>query len=425
MKKYVDSILNADTNQIIRRASFWNMIASLLNSVTSAVLLFFITRFCGLNEAGIFSIASAIAYQCLSVGNFGVRSFHAADVKKDYTFSDYFYIRVFSYSLLLIMLLYYAFGSGYTLDKSLAVLSFGLFKSIDVIEDLYHGEYHRNNRLDIGAMLLTLRYLISIVLFIICIIVTKNVCISSLITFVVSLAIFFLTNKDFVHIYVKEKLHFNFGKFKSLLIILIPLVLTNYIKMYITNSPKYAIDAYLGNVEQAYFNVLFMPVFIISLLSDIIFRPFIPRFSHEWINNDLDKFKKRMFTQILIIIGLTLFIMAGGYVLGLRLLEIVYGVSLDGYMGTLMCLLLGGGINTYCCFMILVMTIQREQNKMAVINVVDLVICLLISKPLVTTLGINGAMLIFVSLNIIPAIIYTAIVANAFKKRSKEREVMI
>lgn len=420
MNKFVENLMNSDEKKNISRASFWNMIASVLNSITSAVLLFFITRFCGLNTAGIFSIASAIGYQVLSLGNFGVRSFHAADVKKEYSFSDYFYMRIFSYILLLIMLLYYAFCSGYTLDKSLAVLSFGLFKSVDVIEDLFHGEYHRNSRLDIGAILLTIRYFASILVFIILIIITKDICISSLVSFVLTLILFVITNKDFIQLFVNERLKFNLGKFKSLLIILVPLVLTNYIKLYITNAPKYAIDECLGNVEQAYFNVLFMPVFIISLLSDIIFRPYIPLFSKEWMDNNFSKFTKMLLKQITVITVITAFIMLGAYVLGLKLLEIVYGVSLEGYMGTLMYLLLGGGINTYCTFMILVMTIQREQNKMAVVNLIDLIICLLISKPLVSALGINGAMMIFVTLNVIPAIIYTFIVLRAMKIRKKK-----
>lgn len=424
MDRLVNYLMNVDEKKIIYRASFWNMIASVLNSITTAVLLFFITRFCGLNAAGIFSIASAIGYQCLSLGNFGARSFHAADVKKDYSFSDYFYIRVFSYSLLLLMLCYYAFCSGYTLDKSLAVLSFGLFKSVDVIEDLYHGEYHRNNRLDIGAFLLTLRYFLSILVFIILICITRDITISSILTFIITLMFFIVTNKDFIKVFSSEKLFFHRTKFISLLIILVPIVITNYIKLYITNAPKYAIDACLGNVDQAYFNVLFMPVFIISLLSDIIFRPFIPRFSREWINRDYDKFLKMMGRQLAIILGITVVIMTGGYLLGLTLLEMIYGVQLHEYMWTFMLLLLGGGINTYCSFMILVMTIQREQNKMAVVNILSFILCLLISNPLVKTFGLNGAMMIFVALNLFPAILFTIIVIRKMIQVKNNRELV-
>ena len=186
----LDKLINVNEKRILKRSFFWNMIASILNGFTSAIFLFFITRFCGLNEAGIFSIASAIAYQCISLGNFGTRGVHASDVKEEFSFCDYFYVRIFSYLLLLMMLLYYAFGSGYSLDKSLVILSYGLFKSIDVIEDLYHGEYHRRMRLDIAAILLTFRYIISIVCFIVIVLFTDDMFIASIISFVLSLLIF-------------------------------------------------------------------------------------------------------------------------------------------------------------------------------------------------------------------------------------------
>lgn len=237
--------------------------------------------FVDLNEAGIFSIASAIAYQCISLGNFGTRGVHASDVKEEFSFCDYFYVRIFSYLLLLMMLLYYAFGSGYSLDKLLVILSYGLFKSIDVIEDLYHGEYHRRMRLDIAAILLTFRYIISIVCFIVIVLFTDDMFIASTISFVLSLLIFIFTNKDVIHYFYNEKFKFSFDKFKKLLFILIPVVLTTYIKMYINNSPKYAIDACLGNIDQTYFNVLYMPVFVIGLMCDIIFRPYISLFSNS------------------------------------------------------------------------------------------------------------------------------------------------
>lgn len=419
-KKWIHSLMNANENRILKRSFFWNMVASLLNAVTSAILLFFITRFCGINEAGVFSIASAIAYQCISLGNFGTRGVQASDVKKEFSFSDYFYVRIFSYALLLIMLLYYAFGSGYTLDKSLAVLSFGLFKSVDVIEDLYHGEYHRNQRLDVASILLTFRYLTSIILFVFLIMLTKSVLISSVISFIVTLIVFIVTNIDVIRFFYDNKYRFSFSKFKSLLYIVIPVALTTYIRMYMTNAPKYAIDNCLSDADQAYFNVLFMPVFIISLISDIIFRPYIPRFSASWYDYDFNSFNRLFRKQILIIIGLTIIVVFGGYILGLTLLELIYGLQLHEYMLSFILLLVGGGINTYCAYMTVVITIIRAQKNMAIVYILDFIVCLLIMNPLVSHFGINGAVLIFIILNLISSILSTIILAREYIRHKKD-----
>ena len=87
-EKIIHSLLDVSRDKILKRSFFWNMIASMLNAITSAILLFFITRFCGINEAGVFSIASAIAYQCVSLGNFGTRGVQASDVKEEFSIFD-------------------------------------------------------------------------------------------------------------------------------------------------------------------------------------------------------------------------------------------------------------------------------------------------------------------------------------------------
>lgn len=43
----LDKLINVNEKRILKRSFFWNMIASILNGFTSAILLFFITRFCG------------------------------------------------------------------------------------------------------------------------------------------------------------------------------------------------------------------------------------------------------------------------------------------------------------------------------------------------------------------------------------------
>ncbi|MBM6831321.1 lipopolysaccharide biosynthesis protein [Faecalicoccus acidiformans] len=422
-EKIIHSLLDVSRDKILKRSFFWNMIASMLNAVTSAILLFFITRFCGINEAGVFSIASAIAYQCVSLGNFGTRGVQASDVKEEFSFSDYFYVRVFSYSLLMAMLLYYAFGSGYTIDKSLAVLSFGLFKSIDVIEDLYHGEYHRHQRLDIASLLLVARYSISILVFIILIVFSSNIFVSSFVSFLISLFIFIFSNKNIIKVFYSKKYTFCLSHFKKLLFIVVPVAITTFIRMYMTNAPKYAIDNCLGDVDQAYFNVLFMPVFIITLISDIIFRPYIPKFSSDWYNFQLKSFTKMLYRQLFIILLLTIIITLGGYLLGLRLLELIYGIELHRYMVPFLLLLIGGGINTYSAYMTIVITVIRAQKNMALVHVLDFAICLLIMNPLVESFSINGAVFIFIVLNLVSSVLSTGIFVKEYVNHKKELKV--
>lgn len=418
-QKDIELMMNVDENQIIKKATFWNFIASMLNAGTSAVLLFFITRLCGVNQAGMFSLASAIAYQCLSLGNFGVRNFQVSDHKKEFSFSDYLYFRIFSMILMFALLCYYAFANGYSYEKAFVVFTFGLFKCVDVIEDLYHGEYHRNNRLDIAAKLLTLRYVISLAVLIGFICVTKNLILSCIIATVATIFIFIYTNYNMIPLFFSGKYTYSFSAFKQLFICLLPIMVTNYIRLYITNAPKYAVDAFLTDQSQAYFGVLMMPVFVIGLLSDIIFRPYIAKLSKDWTEGQLKDFSRLIIRQILIIVGLTLFITVMGIFIGLKLLEIIYGMNLYQYMTSFILLLVSGGFTTLSGLLLLVMTVQREQKKMAFGYIITLVICLLISSNLVSGYGIFGSSFLCFVLSLIPAVYFAAISWLAYRKRKQ------
>ncbi len=419
-EKLIAMIEETDENVILKRSAFWNMIASVINSTLSSILLFFITRLNGVTAAGLFSIASAIAYQCLSLGNFGTRNVQASDVNKEFTFSDFFFIKVLSAILMYAMLIYYSFASGYSSEKAWIVFTFGLFKSIDALEDVLHGEYHRNNRLDIGAVLLTFRYIVALIEFVGIYTITKDLILTSSISCLTTVLICYFENRKIFRRFYSEKIHFRSVKFKHLLFILIPISLSNYVRMYVCNLPKYSIDANLTAEMQTYFNILIMPVFIITLLSDVIFRPFITKLSIFWHNKDLRNFKYLILRQLMIVVGLTTIMVIGGYVIGLRLLEIVYAVELSEYMNSLIILLIAGGFNTASAFLTLVMTIQREQKKFTIVYILTTVFALMIADNLIIHYQIIGASILYLFICFMFFAAFMFFVAVRIKKEEKQ-----
>ena len=420
MRKIILKQLNqTDEKIILKQSTFWNMVGSILNAFMTALLMLVVTRFCGVNIAGMFSIASTIAYQCLSIGQFNVRNLQSSDVKKEFSYWDYFNLRIISSIAMYLMLIYYAFFSGYSTEKSLIILSFGLFKSIDSFEDVVHGEYHRYNRLDIGAMLQTIRLIISFAVFILGIMITKNLVFTCSIVTIISCIIFIYTNYDLMHYYIKNKININILKIKKLFFISLPLCISGFIHLYIANAPKYAIDNYLNDTSQTFFGILSVPMFAINLLSTIIYRPLINKISLLWNGKKFDEFKKMVLKQVLVIVGITLFIMLGGYIIGLTLLEVIYGIELKEYMSCFMVLLLGGGFNTIVGYMLVLLTILREQNKITVMYVLVLGITLLISELLVSNYGILGASLLYLQANVTLMILFSIIIFIKYKKTKK------
>lgn len=419
-EKYFNWLINVDEKKITIRSSFWNLCASLLNSFLTAILLFFITRLINSDVAGMFSIAAAISYQCISIGAFGVRNVHAADVNYEYSFKEYFYLRVFSGILMYCFLIYMAFFQGYTLEKGMIVFTFGIFKSIDSLEDLYHGEYQRNERLDVAVILQTFRYLISIIIFVLAIIISRNLIFSCTIASITTIIIAILQNKQIYYYVVKKKKDFSFSKLKSLFFVCLPICASNVINMYIVNVPKYAIDATLTDTIQTYYGVLSMPVFTINLLSTVIYRPMITKLSISWQKQQFSDFQKLMIKQLGIIFFLTMSITLFGYIIGLKLLQMIYGVPIMQYMPAFIGLLIGGGLNTIANFMNVLLTIQREQKVIFIAYIIDFVFCILFANTIVGTLHMNGASLIYIISNFILAFILTARCIYIFLKERKK-----
>ena len=421
MSKFKNWLINVDESKIIKRATFWNLIASLLNSFMSAVLLFFITWINGVDKAGMFSIASAFAYQCLSLGYFGVRNYHASDVKKDYTYKDYLNVRIISGIFMLILIVWCAFGHGYSTEKSLIVLTFCIFKCVDIIEDLMQGEMQRNGRLDIGCILQSIRYLISLIAFIILLYITKNVAISCIIITIMTTVMIFALNKPILSKYVNNKEKTNNKMTVKLFFACLPICIGNAINMYIANCPKYAIDSIMTDRYQTYYGILAMPVFTINLLSAVIYRPYVKLLGDSWQNKNYKLFFKYIFKQVLVILALTFAITLFGYIIGLTIIELIYGVKLHVYMSSFIILLFGGGLNAMSAYFAVVLTASRAQNKLFIGYAITFVAALLLGMPLVKLYGINGAAYLYAILNLVTLVLFTLFIFIRYKEDRKRR----
>ena len=416
---YLRWLFDVDEKYIRVRSSIWNLFSSLINGFVTAILLFVITRSINIEIAGMFSIAAAIANQCVSLGAFGVRNVHAADVKQNFSFMDYYTLRILTSIIMFIVLLFLAFYQGYTIEKAMIVLTFGIFKSADVIEDIYHGEFQRLERLDIAVILQTIRYVISLITLIFSIFLTKNLIFSNILATVVTYLIMFCQNIQIQRIMIKKVGQFDKKKTMNLFTTCLPIALSNIINMYIINAPKYSIDSLLTNTMQTFYGVLSMPVFTINLISTVIYRPMITKLSTYWINKEYDQFKKNVVKQICITIGLTLVIASFGYMIGLKLLGIIYNVSIMKYRLAFMILLFGGGMNTIAVFFSVLLTIQMKQKTIIIAYIIDLIFCLLFSDKIVSILKLNGAACVYFLSNFILAAVLIFIYVISFRREKK------
>lgn len=265
-----------------KAAVFWNLMASGLNSVVSIILLLFVTRIAGTEDAGIFSLGFSTAQMMLCIGNYGMRNFQSTDIKDKYTFGTYLGSRILTSTAMMIISILFVIVKGYYPEKALIVVFLCLLKVTDAVDDLYGGFFQRNGRLDISGKLLFLRVFAYCTAFLVVLLISGNVMtaiLASILVSVLMLIFLLLLTKDAFSFSVRS---FSMASIGRLLVECFPLCLGAFLLIYLGNAPKYAIDSYLSSTMQAYYTYLFMPCFVINLLVGFVLQPVLVKLTVLW-----------------------------------------------------------------------------------------------------------------------------------------------
>lgn len=420
MKEKLKYIIYGNGKEIEKKCIFWNMLFSILTSLQSAIMLLVVTRINGTEEAGILSIAFATAYLMFTIGTYGVRNFQVTDSKKDYYYEDYRKLRLLSCGFMIIFSLVYCIWKNYENYKMTIILSVCLLKLLEAIEDLYHGELQRIGRLDIAARSGVIRLVINYAIFILVLLLTKNLFVTMNIVIILSFIVIVITRILCDSLLITRDKKEEKGILIKLFQACFPLFITSFFNIYISNSPKYAIDTYLTENEQAYYAIISMPVFTINLLSGVLYRPQLLNMAKVWNKNDRRNFRNIILKQLRNIIIIAIIILVCGVTLGLKILEIIYGVPLISLKKEFALLLIGGGMTAAYNFLIVCITIMRKQSFMVTLSIFMMLLTYTISNKMVCYAGLTGASYLYLILMACQMIVLLVVLFIYLKNKMRE-----
>lgn len=401
------------TNNVSRSAYIWNAINACMSAAESPIMLMVLTRTNGLEDGGIFSIAFAVAALLLFLGQYGFRRFQSSDVSEKYTFEEYYGSRILSCGAMLIATLAYCiYGSvfrHYSATKFAVVFLMCALKGIQAFSDVIHGRMQQMGRLDVATKSSCIRYIMEMASFCLVRIVTHDLLLSCIVCVAVSFAVFMLTSYNAAADFCTLKPSFNRERMKLMFIEGFPLFVSLFLNMYISNAPKYAIDAYLTEEMQALYNMVFMPAFVIQLVAHFIFNPIITTYAEVWQAQEYKKFKKLVFRQCGVILGLEVLAIAVALTIGIPVLAWFFGTDLTEYKTELLVVVIGGGMLAYTVFFNTVITIIRLHKTLFYSYVATAVAALLLSRYFVVHYGIMGAVVLYGILMTILALILAVI----------------
>lgn len=425
LQKYKRIFTN--TGDVDRSSYIWNTVAGLVFAMQSAVMLMVITRTNGLNDAGIFSIAYAMGSLMSFIGEFGVRKYQASDVNEELSFTDYYSFRMLSCGAMLISSILYAgyglvFGN-YSISKFAIIVVVCLIKLIEAFVDVFYGRFQQRWRLDIGAKTNSFRMLVGMTACTIALIITHNLLVSVIVWFIVSIMAMFMSTILVAGEYCSFKVKFRTDAVKKIFMQCLPLFVGAFLLIYIGNAPKYAIDACLNEGDQARFNFIFMPVFVIGMLANFVFNPVLVKMADEWDKNNYKAFNKMVRKQTLVIGGITMLAVAVALTIGCPILGWLYATDLSPNKVELCVLMIGGGMLALVNFFAVVVTVIRYQNRLTIGYIIAALIAKVMSRYFVFHYGIMGAAVLYAVLMTILTIAFLIILVISVRDGKREKRV--
>ena len=383
--------------RILRSAYRWNTVAGILFALQSTIMLVALTRVCDVYAAGVFTIAFANANLFMQISNYGMRKFQASDRIGEFSFRSYRASRTATcVAMVAASAAYIAYSTatlGYSADKAYVMLVMCVFKAIDSFEDVFTGGYQVQDRLDIGARMVTLRLVAVSAVFIVAALITHDLLVSITLTTLTSAAVLgvqivFVRRKYGLP---NRKLPWSVRDVARLLRTCLSLCVADFLLFFIWNASRYAIDMLMDDAAQAYFGYIAMPVFVVNLLASFVYTPMITSLTDQWNAGEVKVFATRFVKLIGLIAVITAICVAGAWLIGVPVLNVLYNAELMPYLSELLVLVAGGGFLAATTLVTVGITIVRFQRVLVPLYAVLAVVAALLAFLAVDGFGLTGA----------------------------------
>lgn len=360
-------------------------------SFSSVLLLLVVTRILGKSEAGIFSIGWAICQQMLTIGLFGTRNVQVSDIDNNYRFSDFFSLKIISISMMLMGSIIYSFLLHLSEVEIQVSFLLSVLMSSEAFADVFAGYFQKNDKIGIVGLSYIIRVLMYDLLFIISLFVFRSVTIS--ISIAICVSYLWLLVFDFTLIRRTENMFcFDLGGLKRVIRSSIAICVSAFLTNYIVNIPKNSIALYLNNTMQTYYNILAMPSFIISLFASVIIVPMYTDIAFL-AYNDMKKFVKKIIKIQGLLIILTATFLVLGELIGVPIINFLYGVDINLYRLEFGILIVSGGFSSLATFYVYIITVFSKSKLLFLVYGLVSILSTLFGNYLVQNLELFGATL--------------------------------
>lgn len=403
----------------------WNIIGTGLNAFNSFFFLIAVTRLNGINDAGIFTLAFSTACILYVIGVYAGRVFQVTDSDGKATDKEYIINRIISCLLMMIITIIFVIIKNYNFYKSSIFILLSFYKCLEAFSDVLYGIMQKNDILNKVGKSYFIKGFISIIGFIAVDALTHNLilsCATIIMIWIFIIVFYDIKNiKNIVDFKNKAKIDNVLKIFKSGFFVFGITLLS----LYIMNAPKYSIDSFLTEDIQAIFGIIVMPATIMGLIGQFLIHPYLNEIVRLYKEKNKKALNKLILKIIAYISGFGIIAAIASYLLGVPVLNLVYGINLNGYQIHLVAIIIASTLYNIGVIYSSVLTTVRCTFIQFIIYTAVSVFALISSDVFTMKQGINGAVMAYFAimfLQFLSYVVITNILLNKIVKKEKIRE---
>ena len=409
----------------LKRNFIWNMIGSTCEAIMSLFALVIVNRVMGETAGGVFSFAFSHAQLMYYIGTLEVRPIQSTDVKDHYSFASYFSLRLISSAIMILVCIVYACFMDADPIKKRIIMYMCLYKCTESILDVFTSLYQQRGQIHYSGKISVIRVGIGLTAFTGVLVFFRNLEVACLM--LVASGVFTLFSYNIVvwKRMPNAEIRFTGKDLLSIALDSIPLFISMAVMLYVGNAPKYAIDLYCTDVIQNRYGILFMPATAVILLSQFMIRPLLTPMAVLWSDHKKEEFRNKAIKQLLAIVLITFFGVAAAWLLGIPVLQLMYGVNLQADKSVLLLVMVYGGLNAFSLFLYSMIALMGAQKWLLIGYIIAAIAVFVFSPVLVRHYemlgGVAASIIAMVLLDLVLQFIMIHAMKNDTGSKNEER----
>lgn len=374
----------------VKQSMLWNMTGSVINLVCQYLITVLVVRLTSeLDSAGIYSLATSIFGIFSPIAGYGLYSYQATDVREENTLGEYLTLTCGTSLVCLVCITIYTMFTC-RIDIWLIVFFFGLYRIISVVFDSLHAYDQMRHRMDIIAISIAARGVISLAIFAAAFFLTGNLLITFVFmgagTLVLSLAYDLPATLQLTRI----KLGISRKKAFHLLKGCLPIVISQVAYGAVPSIPRQFLSALCGDASLGIYASVAAPVAIIQTGAAYIYNPLVSYFAEYFMKGNRKGFIQLLIKTLLGILGVGFVGFIGILILAHPVLNLLYGAEVAAHSYLMYPLIISSVLlGTQGLFNNLLVG-MRATRLMLISSLSSFVTALIVCIPFVSQFAMNG-----------------------------------